>query len=412
MVNRFSRSKKKPNGFWDSKENVNKFLNNVKINYKLDSPEDWNKISSQQIKDIGGSYLLNKYSLLKLKQIACPEFNFENKRKPKGFWEDKKNIINFINKAIDIFKLDNIEKITKNHIFSIGGGHIFKYYTLYQIKCIISPNLLLKEEYKWKRKKKSKGFWENNYNVDQFIENLSIQHNLKTWEDWNLITSKDIIDFGGGSLLKKFSLFQLKSKGCPELINYNFSDNNFKPKGFWDKQQNVREFLDRVKIIYQIDNVNDWSRISKNQIKLLGGASLLTKYSLYEMLSFAYPEVDWNEKTFSNRDKRSAQRWLFIQVKKLFPGEEIIEDYFHADLSRISGWPIQFDVFLSDKKIAFEYHGKQHYEDIPSGFAPLYFYQQRDFEKQKVCEENNITLVIVPYWWDNEIDSLKTFIKQ
>ena len=105
--------------------------------------------------------------------------------------------------------------------------------------------------------------------------------------------------------------------------------------------------------------------------------------------------------------KRSSQRWLFLQVKKLYPHEEIVEDYFHPEISRISGANVQFDIFMIERNIAIEYHGKQHYEDIPSRFSPVETYKHRDVEKQKLCSEHGIQLIVIPYWWDNKLDSLK-----
>jgi hypothetical protein len=61
---------------------------------------------------------------------------------------------------------------------------------------------------------------------------------------------------------------------------------------------------------------------------------------------------------------------------------------------------MEFDAYNSDLKIAIEYNGKQHYEDVP------YFYKngqtlegrkQYDRLKEGLCKENNVHLIIVPY---------------
>lgn len=60
----------------------------------------------------------------------------------------------------------------------------------------------------------------------------------------------------------------------------------------------------------------------------------------------------------------------------------------------------QFDGYNKEHKIAFEYHGKQHYT------YPNYFHktrehfiaaQQRDKDKEQYCIENSITLIVIPY---------------
>ena len=121
--------------------------------------------------------------------------------------------------------------------------------------------------------------------------------------------------------------------------------------------------------------------------------------------------VKWDKQKISSRDKRSEQLWLLLQTKKLFPGEEIVEDFHHAEISRKSGCNVEFDVFLPERRMALEYHGEQHYHDTPgAGFAPLEMYQRRDVEKQEICSKNNITLVVVPYWWDGTLEQLKYFL--
>ena len=113
---------------------------------------------------------------------------------------------------------------------------------------------------------------------------------------------------------------------------------------------------------------------------------------------------------FKNRDKRSVQRQLLIQVAQLLGDSvEIIEDFQHQELTRISGANVSFDLYIPQYQLAIEYHGEHHFNEIPS-FGSLELYQARDNEKKKLCEEHNIQLVTVPYWWDKSSDSLSKFI--
>jgi hypothetical protein len=69
----------------------------------------------------------------------------------------------------------------------------------------------------------------------------------------------------------------------------------------------------------------------------------------------------------------------------------------------------QFDGYNKERKIAFEYHGKQHY------VYPNYWHttkdqfttaQQRDKDKEQYCKENSIILITIPY----TITDLNTYI--
>jgi hypothetical protein len=70
-----------------------------------------------------------------------------------------------------------------------------------------------------------------------------------------------------------------------------------------------------------------------------------------------------------------------------------------------SGQKMQLDVFLPSESLAFEYQGRQHYFDAYS-LGPHWAYQRRDMEKKTSCEENGITIIEVPYWWDGNKESL------
>ena len=68
----------------------------------------------------------------------------------------------------------------------------------------------------------------------------------------------------------------------------------------------------------------------------------------------------------------------------------------------------EFDGYNEEYKIAFEYHGIQHYK------YPNYWHKtedqflkahQRDKMKELYCKENNITLLVIPYTKEKALDS-------
>jgi hypothetical protein len=66
---------------------------------------------------------------------------------------------------------------------------------------------------------------------------------------------------------------------------------------------------------------------------------------------------------------------------------------------------MELDIFLPKEQLAFEYQGAHHYHDIyalGSGWSQ----QIRDKEKREKCKEKGITLIEIPYWWDNKLSSL------
>ena len=91
---------------------------------------------------------------------------------------------------------------------------------------------------------------------------------------------------------------------------------------------------------------------------------------------------------------------------------DVLEDYMHPKaVFPSSNRPMQLDVFIPSRSLAFEYQGIQHFETI-GVFSPASTYQHRDEEKRALCADNNIKLIEVPYWWNRTQESLQEMINQ
>ena len=395
-------------GYWENQENIDNFLSKIKEKYNLNTPDDWNSITVQHIQSNGGSRFLSKHSVYEIKCMGCPEgkLSFNNPPQSPRYWDNQENIDNFLSKIKEKYNLntpDDWNSITWQHITSNGGWGLSKH-SLYEIKCMGCPE----GKSTFNNPPQSPGYWENQKNIDNFLSKIKEKYNLNTPEDWNSITVQHVKSNGGSSLLSKYAMYEIKCMGCPE--GKSTFNNPYQPAGYWDNQENIDNFLSKIKEKYNLNTPEDWKRVSKIQIIKEGGNGLLTS-KIYSKIKIKFENEEFISiaKLLSGNkvQKRSSQRWLFLQIKKLYPHEEIVEDYFHSTISRISGANVQFDIFMIGRNIAIEYHGQQHYEDIPSGFCPAETYKYRDSEKQKLCEEHGIQLIVIPYWWDNKIESLK-----
>ena len=407
---------KHPPGYWENTENILKFLSEVKEKYNLNTPEDWNSITQKQIIGNEGGSLLSKYSMFELKCMACPEGkSIFSSKLPSGYWGNTENILQFLSQIKEKYNLNtpnDWNALSQKQITSNGGSRLLSKYSMFELKCMACPE----GKSIFTNSKHPTGYWENKENILQFLSQIKGKYNVNTPEDWNLITSKHIKSNGGGILASKYSMYDIRCLACPE--GKSIFNNPPNPSGYWENKENIDSFISIVKQKYNLNSPEDWKRIAKRQITSEGGWGLFNSkcYSKIK-IKFETPKEEPKFVPLSqlisespNKGKRSSQRWLFLQVLKLFPGEEIVEDYFHSEISRISGANIQFDIFMIERKIAIEYHGEQHYQDIPHVFGNLETYQYRDLEKEKLCKEHEIQLIVVPYWWDNKLDSLETFL--
>ena len=408
---------KQTSGYWDNEENVLQFLSTIKEKYNLNTPEDWNSITNLKIQSNGGSTLLRKYSIYELKCLACPEgkLKFKNPYQDSGYWEIKENVQQFLKEIQKKYNLNTPEdwnSINKKQIQSnYGGTTLLSKYSMYELKCMAFPE----GKSKFNPKQVSR-YWEIRENVLQFLKEIQQKYNLNTPEDWNSISHRHIRSNGGGTLLNKYTMYELKCLACPEVKTKFKNSNQVKSSGYWENQENIEVFFAKLKEKYNLNTLEDWNRISKHQILSQGGNWLFnSKYNNVKVkIELENPKktkyISCSKLISGSLYKRSSQRWLFLQIQKLFPNEEIVEDYFHSDISRLSGFNVQFDVYMIEKKIAIEYHGKQHYEDLSIAFGSLEAYQCRDLEKEKLCLEHGIQLIVIPYWWDNKLNSLREYL--
>ncbi len=88
-----------------------------------------------------------------------------------------------------------------------------------------------------------------------------------------------------------------------------------------------------------------------------------------------------------------GQAALTQTMKKLFPGQKIINEYHLAERLKI-------DVYCPEYKIGAEFHGRQHFYYTERFFESKYDFvqaQKRDEKKIELCKKNDITLVVFRY---------------
>lgn len=340
-------------------------------------------------------------------------------RKDHGYWRDVKNQRVFLDELMRRLGYSsshpvNWRSVTTLQIKQHGGARILDQYdSLFEALVQIYP------EFNWNvfqaRKQMPKHFWDDENNQRAFVERFANHFSLSTPEDWKPVSTRQFKDFGGSRLLNKYrSLVHMLSHLYPEEDWDPLSCRKTAPKNFWSDMKNVRQFIDYAKVRFYVKQNEDWRWVSVEQLfTLRGGKRLVNKYgSLKRLLEAVYPDECWDllDRQQAN-PKKSGQRLLFLSVQELFPNEEIQEEFSHPKFSELVGYPVQFDVYLPRLRMALEYQGNHHYEDIPE-FGSADLYRKRDEQKAFLCQQQGIRLVHVPYWWDGQKESLAATIHQ
>jgi hypothetical protein len=113
-----------------------------------------------------------------------------------------------------------------------------------------------------------------------------------------------------------------------------------------------------------------------------------------------------------NKKMSRGQTALTLVMKKLLPGEEIVNEFHLGDKLRL-------DVYCPKYKLAAEYHGRQHFFYTQRFFDSKYDFeeaQKRDKKKLEMCKELGIALVVFRYndnlteqsVYDRMLDAIKS----
>lgn len=95
----------------------------------------------------------------------------------------------------------------------------------------------------------------------------------------------------------------------------------------------------------------------------------------------------------SRRKMSRGQAALTLMLKKIIPGEEIVNEYHIGD-------KLKLDIYCPKYKLAIEYHGRQHFYYTSRFFESKYEFEEakkRDVIKEKYCKDNGIALVVFRY---------------
>lgn len=396
----------RPSGYWKKQRHRKAFFDEVAKEKGVRELRDWKTVMNKDIrKKRGGGLLLEMYrgSL----SAALRDTYVDDQltvvstrgRVPATHWESLPNRRAFLEEVSATVGLSHPTQwatVSHSAIQEMGGsGLLKKYGTLLEAaKATFVEDEALREVKALE-----------DMSAREFLDGFAARNGIHGPDDWARVGERELLKSGGGRFLRGRTVYSLLTEAYPEQ---SWMEAQCRPRvasEHWESEDNIREFLDHVKEELRITEKEEWYRISWEQIRSFRGHGLLRKMPLLDALRVAYKEEDWDEE-WLNIHKKSTQRKLKLRVEDLFPSNAVLEDYRdHSALLGPQGKPLELDIYLPEHQLAFEYHGEQHYHEVPF-FGPLELTRQRDILKRELCKQQGIKLVEVPYWWDQKLDSL------
>jgi hypothetical protein len=248
---------------------------------------------------------------------------------------------------------------------------------------------------------------------------LAEYYNISMVDDWYNISQTMFYETGGGGLLTEFY-----DSSPSKALKCNYPDTKWQPWRFermphryWDVVGNQFNFMEWFQDRNKLPSIKNWQGITKQMIESNRGGSLLNKCgSLISLLRNHYPEEEWQAYKWTLNSVSVTQSRLLEILNMLIPKDVEIEceSAIPAMKYKHTQKPMYFDVWIPMYNLAVEYNGIQHY--MEHGFVHthegLFRQSKRDKEKITQCKIFDITILSIPFWWQNEVEVVAQMLKE
>lgn len=339
-----------PRGYWGNAGNQRDFFDRPFKTLGYTCMDDWYNLTIDDIRKNGGSRLAFYYnsSPSAALQSVFPEHDWvlwKFKQVPRGYWEDTQNRKGFFDRLFKTLGYQTMEdwyKVTQEDIIKNGGiGVISTYYNS-------SPSLALQNIYpdhEWimaKFKNVPQGYWEKDHRI--FFDGIYKILGYKTMDDWYNTDPVFILKHGGSGLIQKYknSTALALQKVYPEhtWVVWRFKHSN----GPLEKRDWHKAFFDWSGGKLSIKSLNDWYKVSWEDIYTNGGLLSYPNNSPADAICAVYSAHNWSQSSFllleqnyweNLEHQRKFWEWIGNEV-----GVKCLEDWYSVnnhDIDRLAG---------------------------------------------------------------------------
>lgn len=382
---------------WNSREAQRQCLDWIAEEQGIQTTEQWYLVTSETLKENGASSLLAHYDgflAIALENIFV-EFDWFPwlfPKVPTRFWNlaNQKRYFTWLAELFGVVKQEDWKSVRTEDIKSTGGMTLLGYYgdLPSALRCVYPEQQWLSPE-------------------RLYFESLATRLKVQRQEDWYQIAVELVRECDGTTILSSNkNLFNALQISYPEFEWYPWLFLHT-AHNVWNEKETQRRCVDWLAEKLGVEIPEHWYDVTIQMVKELGGGGLVAHHegSLMKALQSAYPEYQWNALWKLSEGQGYVGRFL-----KTFLKFDILIN--HKLWSPQSKSKIELDVYIPELELAFEYQGVQHHQPIHYGPRLFIKQQERDNEKKELCKSLGITLIDVPYWWDNSSITLLSTIQK
>ncbi len=302
-------------GYWDDPKNVKEAVEWL-VDEMAKEGKKLVEITQDDFRDLGlGSlaYYHNLYDLLKLVKPDLKPWDLI--QVPHGYWDDPEHVKEAVKWLVEEMAKEGkrLEEIIQDDFIDAGLATLIQTNKVYDLLKLVKPDLK-----PWQLSQVTAGYWDDPEHVKEAVKWL-VEEMAKEGKKIEEITQDDFLDAGLGSLLIIHKLNELLRLVRPNLKDWNL---NRVSSGFWDDPKNVKEAVELL-VEEMKKKGKKLEEISAQDFKDLELNTLISKYSLYDLLKLVKPDLKpWELKKVSNRfwddpkNRKEAVELLVEEMKK------------------------------------------------------------------------------------------------
>jgi len=360
-------------------------------------------------------------SLSKLYISLLPEFLFSPWKMGRGewFWKQESYRIRFINETLaqkmNISSLSQWYSVKKKDFIDSGGAGLLKYFNG-SLPSLFSSTFPFHHWQPWQFFSTDKRqIWDDHYIHNSYISLLQNKAVMEIPRDWLKCTWRDVEHTGGMSLIHyryRSSLNILILSLFPEFEWEKWRMSPFL-RGFEKDKKVHAEIFNSIK-----EENETWADTQRKQEterflpkKVIFKLKGILKYYQNSLSRFmlAHSSDRIPLKGYKYWEKQS-QQFLCQFAQQLFPHLSKNEDALlrNEEINNL----FQLDIYYPTIATGLEYQGIQHFDDVSRLFQAHPQVKSRDKEKESVCKLLGLTLIEIPFWWNESLVGLKELISK
>jgi len=399
--------------------------------------EDWYDQTVKNVRRRGGRVLIRLFG--ESLQVALTELFPEYPWKPwlfshipERFWNvesHRRDYLRWLEEVLNIKKVPtDWYRVKSTIVISQHGGIGFLHHYGNSLRRALADLYPDQDWYPWLFEGTGSYFWTSRENRLRFLEWLSHRLHIEELDDWYRVKVEEVLANDGSTFLERYqgSLQKALADLIPEhpWQSWRFTSTWH---GFWKLRSNRYQYLSWLAEKLNVVRMDDWSFVSREQIKHYKGSSIINRRggfrSLLTELMIPLGTIRNGKETGKYRDSidndsvdssrnllqlyqtlyrmgisssslhlstqlatgicqlSKAQHFVFRSIQQLFPETIILSNCNHRGF-RFSR-EMELDIFLPSLSLAIEYHGQQHYHWV-FRFGSPDSQRKRDEEKRMV----------------------------